>query len=154
MLTSLSGTTEFDPLGAGPLHDHVYVYVPAALAVTSHAIDLFTASVVAQGAHYFSVIVALPLLLRRTQPAARGLIAWPSGVWFALLCVGVAAVGLVGFSKDFVETRALYGIFASVHAWLEIPVLIFALLGASQAVSQSPNRQEAPFAHKDTIIAR
>jgi hypothetical protein len=150
----LGSGTQFDPLGAGPLQHHLSVYVPMALAANSHAIDLFAAAVVAQGAHYFAVIVVLPALLQRVQPAARGLIAWPSGVWFALLCAGAAAVGLMGFSHDFAASRALYGIFASLHAWLEIPVLIFALMGASQAVSQSPTRQEAPFAHRETSIAR
>jgi hypothetical protein len=142
VLTSLSGTTEFDPLGAGPLHDHVYVYVPAALAVTSHAIDLFTASVVAQGAHYFCVIVVLPMMLGRVDRGAHGLFSWPSGAWFAVLCAGAATVGGLGFLNSFAESRALYGIFASVHAWLEIPVLIFALFGAARGLNKSRSRRD------------
>jgi hypothetical protein len=152
-LTAFGGSLpEFDPLGAGPIDDHVYVYVPAALAVTSHAIDLFTAAVVAQGAHYVSVIVLLPLMLARTDPGARGLVGWPSGAWFALLCAGAAAASVIGFSGDFAQSRALYGIFSSFHAWLEIPILIFALTG--QALSQSPNRQETELAASETIRAR
>ena len=40
-----------DPLGAGPLGNHLYVYVPSQLQGAGSAIDLFSASVVAQCAH-------------------------------------------------------------------------------------------------------
>jgi hypothetical protein len=143
-----------DPLHAGPLADNLFVYVPPQFVATPQAVDLFTASVVAQGAHYSAVIILLPLLLARLDPQARGLVAWPPGMIFAFLCAGAAALGLARFLGGFAEARALYGIVASVHAWLEIPVLILALTGAAQPSSQSPKRNDAEFAISETTIAR
>jgi hypothetical protein len=68
-----------DPLHAGSLASNLSVYVPAALESSNRAVDLFTASVVAQGGHYISVIAVLPMLLTRLDPRAKGLLAWPGG---------------------------------------------------------------------------
>ena len=143
-----------DPLHAGPLADNLFVYVLPQFVATPQAVDLFTASVVAQGAHYASVIVLLPLLLGRLDPQARGLVAWPAATVFAFLCVGAGAIGLARFLGGFAEARALYGIVASVHAWIEIPVLILALTGAAQPSSQSPKKNDPEFAISETTIAR
>lgn len=152
--TMLGDALRADPLGAGPLAAHLFVYVPPAVAASAHAVDFFTASVVAQGAHYTAVILLLPALLRRLDPAARGLAPWPNGWWLALICVAAGAVGLLGAGQSFAETRALYGIAASFHAWLEVPVLIVALGGAVQSARTSPARNEPPLATSDTSIAR
>lgn len=144
----------FDPLHAGPLKAHLFVYVPSQFVATPQAIDFFTASVVAQGAHYASVIVILPLLLHRLDPRARGLVAWPSGIWFALLCIGAATLGLARSLDGFAQARALYGIVASIHAWIEIPVLIVALTGGAQPSTQSPNKNDPELATSETSRAR
>lgn len=143
-----------DPLHAGPVATHFYVYVPAPFVATPAAIDLFTASVVAQGAHYAAVIIILPLLLSRFDLRARGLAAWPRGIAFAAICAGAGLIGLIGAQGGFAEARALYGIFASVHAWIEIPVLIVALTGADQPCSSNPDRNEAELLNSDTSMAR
>lgn len=150
----LGAASPADPLGAGPLAAHLYVYVPPAVAASDHAVDLFTASVVAQGAHYAAVILLLPALLRRLDPAARGRVRWPAGWRFAVVCAAAGAAGLVGASMSFAEARALYGIAASLHAWLEVPVLIVALAGVVQSARASPARNEPPLAASDTSIAR
>jgi hypothetical protein len=155
-LTNLIGRVpNFDPLGAGPLSEHLFVYVPSQFAGTPQSIDFFTPSVVAQGAHYASVILILPLLLRRLDPGARGLVPWPSGFWFAALCFGGAAF-VVGRSLDgFAEARALYSIPASLHAWIEIPILILALTETSQSDNNhSPKTHEAELATSETSMAR
>jgi hypothetical protein len=145
----------FDPLGAGPLSSHLFVYVPSQFIDLPSSIDLFTASVVAQGAHYAAVILILPLLLRRFEPGARGLVVWPSGFWFAAICLGGAALVAAKSLTGFAEARALYSIAASLHAWIEIPVLIIALTaGAQSDSSQSPNRHEAELAKSETSMAR
>jgi hypothetical protein len=33
----------------------------------------------------------------------------------------------LGFAQSFTETRSVYGIFAAVHAWIEVPILLLAL---------------------------
>ncbi len=130
--------TPLDPLGAGPLAEHLGVYVPRPFLDGSRAVDFFTASVIAQGAHYLAVIVILPALLQRLDPYSAGLVAWPRGALFALLCIVVAGFGLTGFFADFARARAYFGLFAAVHAWIEVPVLILALTGADRLERQSP----------------
>ncbi len=143
-----------DPLHAGPLADNLFVYVPASLLTTSHAVDLFSASVVAQIAHYGAVIIILPLLSRRLDARARGLFPWPNGAVFAILIAAGGALVLAGFFTGFAEARALYGIVAAFHAWLEIPVLILALTAAGQGSSHKPNSADAELAASDTSSAR
>ena len=142
-----------DPLGAWPLADHLYVYVPAVLSHSTHAIDLFTASVVAQGGHYLAVIVILPLLMQRLDPGCAGLVAWPKGWSFAAVCTVACAVSLAVFAEGFANARLLYGIAASFHAWLEVPILILALTGSAQPVSSSPARNEPALASSETSAA-
>ncbi|MFY9831527.1 MAG: hypothetical protein WAK66_02260 [Methylocystis sp.] len=124
-----------DPLGAGPLAEHLGVYVPRAFVDGPRAVDFFTASVIAQGAHYLAVVVILPLLLGRLDPGAAGLVAWPRGVLFALLCAAAAGLALSPFFADFARARAYYGLFAAIHAWIEVPVLILALTGGARGES-------------------
>jgi hypothetical protein len=131
-----AGPSPFDPLGAGPLAEHLGVYVPRPFLDGPRAVDFFTASVIAQGAHYLGVIVILPWMLGRLDPGARGLVRWPRGVLFALFCAGVAGLALSGFFADFARARAYYGLFAAVHAWIEVPVLILALTGGVSGESE------------------
>lgn len=146
--------TDVDPLNAGPLSSHFGVYVPHEMLNSAQARDLFAASVTAQGAHYFCVLVLLPALLRRLDPGAGGLFVWPKGRVFIWLCVGAGAAALLGFVRDFVEARAIYGIIASFHAWIEIPILITALTVHAPASSASPRNSELAFAASETSIAR
>jgi hypothetical protein len=144
-----------DPLGAGPLSAHLYVYVPRAWLGDARALDVFSASAVAQVAHYFSVIVVLPVLLARTDPDARGIVAWPRGRWFFALVAVLGVLAFSRFAQGFVEARALYGIAASVHAWVEIPLLVLALTAFSQAkLKITPAANDAAFATSETSIAR
>ncbi|MGO9024478.1 MAG: hypothetical protein ACLQIQ_09315 [Beijerinckiaceae bacterium] len=145
---------EIDPLHVGALAAQLYVYVPTPFIATPRAVDFFTASVVAQGAHYAAVLILLPLLLARLDRSARGLVMWPRAAFFVLLCGAAGALSLGAFFSGFAEARALYGIAASVHAWLEIPVLVLALTGPVQPANQSPTRSDPPLAASDTSIAR
>lgn len=143
-----------NPLHAGPLGAQLFVYVPGALSASRHAVDFFTASVVAQVGHYLSVIVVLPVLLARLEPGARGIIPWPRGRWFFAGLAIVSLISLMKFAVGFAEARSFYGIFASVHAWLEIPVLILALTGGAQRVNSNPATADAVLATSDTSMAR
>lgn len=143
---------ELNPLGAGSLQAQLFVYVPERWTATSHAIDLFTASVVAQQAHYLAVIVVLPLMLARWSPGARGLLPWPRGWWFAAPVAVVAALMLTRFAADFAGSRALYGLFAAAHAWVEIPILIIALVNPQPPI-RSPAANEAPLVSSESGIA-
>ena len=155
LFATIGWISSIDPIGAGPLWSHFYVYVPRALLDGPHAIDLFAASVVAQSAHYVSVIVVLPLLLARTEPTAKGLVPWPKARWFFLALAALGAIAFARFAFGFAQARALYGILASVHAWVEIPLLILAFTAFSQRNSMSsPAANDAAFATSETSIAR
>ncbi|MFN3198225.1 MAG: hypothetical protein ACE366_07375 [Bradymonadia bacterium] len=112
---------EWSPLGAGTLSDHLPVYVPAAAIDTSWAVHLFTAFVFAQCMHYAVVIHGLPRLV-------------PGGLdrRFSMIIAALGVVTLVAFMGDFGTSRRLYGVIAAVHAWIEVPLLLAALLGAER----------------------
>jgi MFS family permease len=142
-----------DPLGAGPLADQLYVYVPVPLQDTASAIDLFSASVVAQCAHYAAVIFVLPAMLATSDPRAAGLVAWPRGrIFFPIIAV-LSSLALYRFANGFGSARAFYGIAASFHAWVEIPLVIIAVTGRFQPNSKSPTSVEAPLAATETMKA-
>ena len=142
-----------DPVGAGPLAEHLNVYVPPLLTGTGAAVDIFTASVVAQGGHYLMVILILPILLRRLDPQAQGLVRWPGPGAFTLLLAGAGIISLILFLDGFAQARSFYGIAAALHAWIEIPVLVLALTGGTQRASRSPTRSEAELARSEIGIA-
>jgi hypothetical protein len=156
MLEKTFGTLPgVNPLGAAPLAEQFYVYVPEPFVAGASAIDLFTASVVAQSLHYASVIVILPLLLRRLDPAARSVFCWPRGIWFGALCTAGASLFLYRSFGHFAEARSLYGIIASLHAWIEIPILIAVFGGGVQSfIKNKPAASEAELVMNETNIAR
>jgi len=141
-----------DPLSAGPLAANLPVYVPQGLLSSAHAVDLFTASVVAQQAHYAAVIVVLPWLLSRWSPGARGLAPWPRGTVFYAAVAALAALALSRFAVDFAGARGVYSLAAAVHAWIEIPILILALT-SPQPATRNPAANEAALAPSETSIA-
>lgn len=116
---------EFGVLPTGPLAGHFRAYLPAAVFDESWSLHAFSACVYLQCAHYIYVIDVLP---RGLPPAARGLAPWPVGRIALAALIGVALIGVVAFSHDFVDARARYGALAAVHAWLEVPVLLLVLL--------------------------
>jgi hypothetical protein len=139
----VGGGAGLDPLAAGPIWADLPVYVPQGLISSVHAIDLFTASVVAQQAHYAAVILVLPCLLSRWSPGAQGLIPWPRGLIFFSVAAALAVCAFGGFALNFAGARALYSLAAAVHAWIEIPILGIALT-TSQPGSRRPTANEAP----------
>ncbi|MCK6506950.1 hypothetical protein L6R53_26860, partial [Myxococcota bacterium] len=120
---------ELRSLPTGPLARHLGVYLPETWHAGPWAQPLFSAVVFAQCMHYATVIGVLPRLAPGgpSAPAVLGLSRLPR----ALFVGGVLAltlVGLWGYAQDFADTRRWYGIIAALHAWVEIPVLMLALL--------------------------
>jgi hypothetical protein len=82
---------------------------------------LFSAVAFLQCLHYAIVI---GLFSQWTPPLTSSLIPWLAPKYFYLL-LGLVSICLFGyFQHSFVLTRAVYGVIASIHAWLEIPLLI------------------------------
>lgn len=116
---------EPDPLGAGPLADHIGAFLPAAWAGGALARPLFAAAVYLQLMHYAAVVHLLPRLAPEWRPAGS-LLPWPKPAAFLRATAALAALLFVAFALSFGDARAFYGIAASVHAFVEIPLLLVA----------------------------
>lgn len=108
----------------GPLAAHLGVFVPAPVLDTAWAQPAFAAAVYLQCVHYFTVLYVLPRLAPATRQGTPGS-SWSLSRTFVrrvVLIVGVLM--LLGFVRAFAEVRAIYGLVAAVHAWIEIPLLL------------------------------
>lgn len=114
----------------GALVSHLRVFVPEAVTNASFAPHVFAACAFLQLLHYGIVIGVLPrLLATRGTEGDDPVMPWPAARVLGLGIAGVGLVAAVGFVRDFAGTRAAYGLLASVHAWIELPVLLLALAG-------------------------
>ena len=114
----------------GPLERHLVVFLPETLRNMPWAGQAFSAVVFTQCLHYLAVIYIMPIFLRVYTPKKaikpifnwpRPVILWPGLGFFALLLVVV-------YTLDFFFARSLYGIAAALHAYIEIPLLLWAFL--------------------------
>ncbi len=113
-------------IGAGDLPQHIGSFVPGPWLDAPFASNLFVAAVYLQVLHYAVVIHVLPKLLA-PEDAAQATGRWPTGRAFPRLLAAIGAITLVGFAISFGDARRAYGVFAAVHAWVEIPLLLLAL---------------------------
>ena len=116
---ALAGTELASTLGA---------WFPGGWHLEPWILFAFQAVVLLQVLHYGAVIHLLP----RTLPPARR----PKGLAVAVV-VGICAALALGFFQDFFGARRIYGVAAAVHAWLEVPVLLAALLGGQREVART-----------------
>jgi hypothetical protein len=81
---------------------------------------VFSAIVFTQWMHYLTVIHVLPRLSGDRPPAMP----WPKRPVFigAVVLLGTLLFGY--FTQDFAKARALYGVVAVVHAYVELPLLL------------------------------
>lgn len=125
LLPQLLAPDAAGPFGSGSLDATLPVFVPPPLLGTAFADRLFAAAAYLQCMHYAVVLHVLPRLAGGTE--TRGAIfAWPRPRTFAVAIVMLGALFTLGFAYNFAGTRAVYAVFAAVHAWLEIPVLVLA----------------------------
>lgn len=109
---------------AGTLEANLGVYVPEWALGRDWALHAFSASVFAQCMHYVAVIGILPRLLPQ---ASKPILPWPGAPWFVMASVAAGGAALLGFALDFESARKVYALVALLHAWLELPLLLFAL---------------------------
>lgn len=143
-----SAWQELTVLPTGSLASNLGAYLPAAVHHTDWAISAFSAFVFAQCMHYAAVIGVLPRIAPGGDGAAAavGLSRIPSRPWIVAVVV-LSAVGFIGYTADFRVARSWYAIIAAVHAWVEVPVLLLALVpglrGAEAAPLAERNRAES-----------
>ena len=107
----------------GVLADHFAVYLWPSWRDETCAAQLFSAAVTAQLLHYAAVLFWLPRSLASDEAPT---LPWPRPAVFVVV-VGALTFGLwVHFTIDFMAARALYGLVAAVHAWIELPLFVVA----------------------------
>jgi hypothetical protein len=121
------------PPRTGELALHLGAFVPGPWLEAPWALDLFSAAAFLQCAHYAAVIHVLPRL--GAGSGATGRFAWPPPRTFAVLVLLATGALLAAYVAAFADARAVYGVNASVHAWVEVPVL---LLAGARAVASAP----------------
>ncbi len=125
-------------LPAGGLSDHLGVFVPPQLHSEAIALHAFSAAVFLQCMHYAAVIGILPRFDNNTTWAKpRAFFPWPHPNRFHCLITIIGALLFIGFAVSFRETRAIYGIAAAIHAWVEIPLLLLALALPAESAAHS-----------------
>jgi predicted outer membrane lipoprotein len=132
-----SAWRELTVLPTGGLSDNLGAYIPGIFQHTDWAVPAFSAFVFAQCMHYAAVIGVLPRIAPGGPGAAAvvGLSSIPRSAW--LLGVTLAsAIGFIGYTLDFTEARSWYAIIAAVHAWVEVPVLLLALVPGLHVVTR------------------
>lgn len=137
LCTPPTGMNLLGPLTTGHLDSHLPTFVPPALLGTSFADRLFATAAYLQCMHYAVVLHVLPRLSGGTETASV-MMPWPSPRVFRTVVASVGLLAAIGFAANFGDTRSVYSLFAAVHAWIEIPVLLIAC-----AVLPTRTRSEA-----------
>ena len=124
-------------LPTGPLAENLSAYLHPSVHGSSWAVPAFSALVFVQCMHYATVLGVLPRMAPGgpDAPSATGL----SRIQTPAFVLGVAVLtvlSFVGFSLDFAGTRGWYGVAAAVHAWVEVPLLLVALVPANPTVAE------------------
>lgn len=113
------------PLDTGALDAHLPVFVPGPWLGGPFADRMFAVAAWLQCVHYALVLHVLPRLgAGDVEP--RPLLPWPAPRAFAGLLLLLGGAMALAFVAGFGTARACYGVFAAVHAWLELPVLVLA----------------------------
>jgi hypothetical protein len=122
---SLTGLSpDWTPFAFGPAERHMGAFLPPEIIGERAAYAAFAGAVFAQVMHYLAVIVILP----RIQPqAAATLVPWPKGWAFWAFCALACGALIAFYVSDYGQAKALYGLFAAIHSWIEVPILIAAL---------------------------
>jgi hypothetical protein len=112
------------PFSAGPAERHMGAFLPPEMIGADAAYAAFAGAVFAQIMHYLAVIVILP----RLQPqAAATLVPWPKGWAYWGFCAVACGALIAFYLSDYGQAKAFYGLFAAIHSWIEVPILIAAI---------------------------
>ena len=132
---------ELSILPTGPLSAQLGAYLPRSMHEATWAPHAFSALVFAQCMHYATVLHVLPAMADAgAAPPERPAMRW---LWRGLTVL-VAATLLGVFLVDFKTARGWYGIFAAVHAWSEVPLLLLAMVPLAGAAAQDPSSRNSP----------
>jgi hypothetical protein len=138
------GWPEASLLDTSGLGAAIATTLPAGWLDPSAELHAFSALLVAQLLHYAAVIHVLPRLTTTAMTTTTTEPATPALPWSMRLAMAAAIAGLFGlFVADFGVGRSVYGLFAAVHAWLELPLLL-ALLAPMVRHTAAPAQVPTP----------
>ena len=123
-----------DELSLENFTSYLSVFVPSQLQQQAIALPLFCAVTFLQCMHY---AVVIGLFSQWTVWQAPTLIPWPKPKYFLVILLGVSTLFLISFTHSFLGTRAFYSIAAAIHAWVEIPLLLIALIPSNQVLKSN-----------------
>jgi hypothetical protein len=103
---------------------YLATFIPPIWQQGQYAYPLFAAVTFCQCMHYAAVI---GLFSQWTRSNSESLISWIRDRYFYLAIWAASALLFLAFQKSFFTTRAFYGVLASIHAWVEIPLLLVLL---------------------------
>lgn len=103
---------------------YLTTFVPSSLLHSQFAYPLFAAITFCQCMHY---AVVIGLFSDWTQSTAESFIPWMRPRLFYLAILVASALLFLAFQASFLTTRAFYSVIASIHAWIEIPLLLVLL---------------------------
>lgn len=118
---------QFSPLPHLPIEtnpSYLDAFVAPAWQQSSIAYPLFSAVAFLQCMHY---AVVIGLFSQWTSKLSPTLIPWFLNRYFYLILTVISICAFFFFQHSFTLTRAFYGIVASIHAWIEIPLLLLSL---------------------------
>lgn len=117
----------------GGLEVNLGIFVPSHLHSQTIAIHAFSATVFLQSMHYAVVIGVLPKWENNCQPKT---VYFPLSKQYQFINILLSILLFIGFTISFTDARAVYGIVAALHAWVEIPVLLLALAIPEPIINQ------------------
>lgn len=120
------------PFAVGELSHNLSAFVPSPWIGTAFGERLFAAAAYLQVMHYAVVLGVLPRLGGGDQ-RQHAVLPWPRRRTFTVAVALFATIAAAAFATDFFGARAGYAIFAAVHAWVEIPMLLVACVTTPDA---------------------
>jgi hypothetical protein len=115
-------------LNVGNLDSHLGVFIPTPLHTEVIAIHAFSAAVFLQCMHYAVVIGIFSRWNTYTElQKSDSFFWWLSMEHFYKFVLFLSVLLFVSFIASFRDARAIYGIAAAIHAWVEIPILLLTL---------------------------
>jgi hypothetical protein len=102
---------------AGHLQNHLGVYVPLQIQ-GDFAQWLFSAAVFLQCMHYFVILSCFPHWTNPLFPLDQS--------FFNRCILALSSLIFISFCQSFTSTRSIYSLIATVHAWIEVPILLLA----------------------------
>jgi hypothetical protein len=118
---------EVSLIQAGKLENNLLAYIPKQIHNQAIAIHAFSAAVFLQCMHYAVVIGLLDKWNNYSQLAKVNNSKTHLKI-FNLFIIIISTLLFCGFVNSFAKTRAIYGIVAAIHAWVEIPILLLSLV--------------------------